>query len=128
MTINKQQASSPYFWRENLRLNVLPRLLEFKPDLILLSSGFDGHRNDGLNKGFGVLTETDFAYITSEVMKIANTVCGGRVISILEGGYNVLGGCASPLALSVQAHVEAMTAHYYEECDPETWKKSVGDL
>lgn len=78
-----------------------------------------------MNNGYGCLSESDFAYLTGEVLKIANTVCEGRVISVLEGGYNVLGGCASPLALSVQAHVEAMTGHFYEECDPEEWKQSV---
>lgn len=56
-------------------------------------------------------------------MKIANTTCGGRVISILEGGYNILGGCASPLAQSVLAHVEALCGHFYEECDPAQWEK-----
>ena len=74
------------------------------------------------------MTELDFAYVTSEIQKIANSVCEGRVISVLEGGYNMMGGCGSPLALSVQAHVEALSTHYYSECDPEEWKKSVRDL
>ena len=43
-------------------------------------------------------------------------------MSVLEGGYDVLGGCASPLAQSVLAHVEALCSHHYEECDPEIWK------
>ena len=46
--------------------------------------------NDSLNNGFGGLTENDFAYVTQEVMKIANSVCEGRIISVLEGGYNIL--------------------------------------
>ena len=54
-------------------------------------------------------------------MKVANRVCQGRVISVLEGGYNVLGGCASPLAQSVLAHVESLCSHRYEDCDPEAW-------
>lgn len=81
--------------------------------------------NDSLNNGFGGLTENDFAYVTQEIMKIANHVCEGRVISILEGGYNILGGCASPLALSVHEQVQVLTGHFYDECDPEEWAKSV---
>lgn len=42
-----------------------------------------------MNNGFGGLTEADFAYATAEIVKVANAVCGGRVISVLEGGYNV---------------------------------------
>ena len=81
--------------------------------------------NDSLNNGFGGLTENDFAYVTQEVMKIANSVCEGRIISVLEGGYNILGGCASPLALSVHEQVQVLTGHFYDECNPEEWKKSV---
>ena len=65
----------------------------------------------------------DFAWITGELVKIANSTCGGRIISVLEGGYNVLGGCASPLAQSVLAHVEALCSHTYEECNPAQWEK-----
>ena len=57
---------------------------------------------------------------------MANAVCGGRVISVLEGGYNVQGGCASPLALSVQAHVETLCRCYDETCEPEEWEVAVG--
>ena len=87
----------------------------------MLTVGFDGHICDTLNNGFGGLTETDFAWATGEIMKVANRVCQGRVISVLEGGYNVLGGCASPLAQSVLAHVESLCSHRYEDCDPEAW-------
>lgn len=58
-------------------------------------------------------------------MKVANSVCGGRVISVLEGGYNVQGGCASPLALSVQTHVETLSRCFYETCVPEEWEVAV---
>ena len=112
-------------------MNVLPKLLAFKPDLIFISAGafhwaelgigFDGHKNDGLNNGFGGLSESDFVYATQELVKVANSVCEGRVISVLEGGYNVLGGCTSPLALSVQAHVETLCRCFYDECSPEEW-------
>lgn len=87
----------------------------------MLIIGFDGHICDTLNNGFGGLTETDFAWATGEIMKVANRVCQGRVISVLEGGYNVLGGCASPLAQSVLAHVESLCSHRYEELRSEAW-------
>lgn len=64
----------------------------------------------------------DFAWVTGELVKVANSTCGGRIISVLEGGYNVLGGCASPLAQSVLAHVEALCSHTYEECNPAQWE------
>ena len=76
-----------------------------------------------INNGFGGLSEVDFAWATGELVKVANSTCGGRVISVLEGGYNVLGGCASPLAQSVLAHVEALCSHTYEECNPAQWEK-----
>ena len=78
--------------------------------------------NDVLNNGFGGLSENDFSWATGEIVKVANSVCGGRIVSVLEGGYDVLGGCASPLAQSVLAHVEALCSHHYEVCDPDVWK------
>ena len=120
--VTKEQGKYAYFWREQFRANILPRLLEFHPDLIFISAGFDGHANDSLNNGFGRLSESDFAWATGEIVKIANTVCEGRIVSVLEGGYDVLGGCASPLAQSVLAHVEALCSHHYEVCDPAIWK------
>ena len=120
-----------------MRENVFPQLLQFHPDLIFLSFGiprfpfslvgFDGHANDRINNGFGGLTEFDFAWATTEIVGIANEVCEGRVISVVEGGYNVLGGCSSPFALSVRSHVEALSGNFYGKGDAERWAKEVGD-
>ncbi|MBP0651212.1 histone deacetylase family protein, partial [Mycobacterium tuberculosis] len=68
---------------------VLPRLVDFRPDLIVISAGFDAHHRDplgGLN-----LVDADFAWITAKLMDIADAAAGGRVVSILEGGYDLEG-------------------------------------
>ena len=58
-------------------------------------------------------------------MGIANEVCEGRVISVLEGGYNVLGGGSSPFALSVRSHVEGLTRNFYGKGEKERWEREV---
>jgi acetoin utilization deacetylase AcuC-like enzyme len=84
-------------WGEHL----LPALSEFGPDFIVISAGFDGHRADPL--GGLSLVEADFAWATREILAVARASCGGRVVSLLEGGYDLaaLGG-------SVAAHVGAL--------------------
>lgn len=85
-------------FREALDIAILPRLEAFRPDLLILSAGFDAHIRDplgGLN-----LTETDFARATKSLMDVADRHCDGRLVSILEGGYDLEG-----LARSVAAHV-----------------------
>jgi acetoin utilization deacetylase AcuC-like enzyme len=77
---------------------VLPRLTDFRPDLVLISAGFDAHHRDPLG---GInLVEADFAWATAKLMDIADRSASGRVVSILEGGYDLEG-----LARSVAAHV-----------------------
>ena len=73
----------------------------FQPDLVILSSGFDAHRRDPL--GGLDLDERDFAWATRRVMALAADCAGGRVVSLLEGGYDLEG-----LSLSVAAHVTAL--------------------
>ena len=80
---------------------VLPRMAAFRPDLVILSAGFDAHRRDPLAQI--ELDEADFALATAKVLDLAEGVCGGRVVSLLEGGYDLQG-----LSLSVAAHVGAM--------------------
>lgn len=80
---------------------VLPRLREFNPDLILISAGFDAHRDDPLAELNW--TEDDFSWITRNLCAIANDRCNGRVVSVLEGGYNL-----TALASSARAHVQAL--------------------
>lgn len=79
----------------------LPRLNAFRPQLIVISAGFDAHREDDL--GQMSLVEADYAYITQRLMAVAEEHAGGRIVSSLEGGYNL-----SALARSVGAHVKAL--------------------
>jgi acetoin utilization deacetylase AcuC-like enzyme len=83
---------------------ILPALTAFKPDFILVSAGFDAHKDDPL--GGLRLTENDFAWATAILMDTARSVCGGRIVSVLEGGYNLdaLKDCAV-------AHVETLKDH-----------------
>lgn len=76
---------------------------EFKPDLIVISAGFDSRVDDPL--GQFTLTDTDFASLTGIVRQVADRFAQGRVISCLEGGYNVKG-----LALAAEAHLRALLA------------------
>lgn len=80
---------------------ILPAVLEFKPELILISAGFDAHRADPLA---GLMWETeDYTWLTRRICDVADEVCGGRVVSTLEGGYDL-----AALAASVAAHVEVL--------------------
>lgn len=88
-------------FREALDAAVLPRIAAFRPDLILVSAGFDAHWRDPLTDLD--LTEADFGWATRRVVDIADAVCGGRIVSLLEGGYDLIG-----LARSAEAHVAAL--------------------
>jgi len=88
-------------FREALETAILPRVADFAPDLIIISAGFDGHYRDPL--GNLQLAEADFAWATRALMKIASRSCGDRVVSLLEGGYDLQG-----LARSAAAHVQAL--------------------
>ncbi|WP_428419809.1 histone deacetylase family protein [Methylibium sp.] len=79
----------------------LPALAAFRPQLIYVSAGFDGHREDDMgNLG---LVEADYGWVTQQLMAVARQHCQGRVISCLEGGYVL-----SPLARSAAAHVRVL--------------------
>lgn len=80
----------------------LPAVHAFDPDIILISAGFDGHELDPL--GQLNLQEDDFGWITEAICEQAENTCQGRVISVLEGGYNL-----EALAASARAHVLALT-------------------
>jgi acetoin utilization deacetylase AcuC-like enzyme len=80
-----------------------PKMDEFHPDLILISAGFDSRRGDPL--GRFVLTDTDFAELTTMMRAIADKHAKARLISILEGGYNLDG-----LAKAVSAHAHSLSA------------------
>ena len=81
----------------------VPALRAFAPELIVISAGFDAHRADPLAN----LTwdETDFAWVTRALCDVADEVCGGRVVSTLEGGYDL-----PALAASAAAHVTELMA------------------
>lgn len=80
---------------------IFPALVQFNPDLILISAGFDGHEMDPLADMR--LTTDDFFWVTEEIKKIAETHCNGRLVSCLEGGYNL-----NVLGESVASHVSAL--------------------
>ena len=88
-------------FREAMDSKVLPRLAAFRPDLVIISAGFDAHRCDPLAQIN--LTEEDFAWATTRLMDVAQASAGGRVVSLLEGGYDL-----TALARSVAAHVGAL--------------------
>jgi acetoin utilization deacetylase AcuC-like enzyme len=88
-------------FREAFDLAVLPRVDSFCPDLVIISAGFDAHWRDPLADIN--LREADFAWATSKLMDIADRRCSGRIVSVLEGGYDL-----QALTLSAAAHVGAL--------------------
>jgi acetoin utilization deacetylase AcuC-like enzyme len=94
--------------RDTYRKKILPALREFDPDLIFISAGFDGHKKDTMNFGYVGMVEDDYEWVSEQLVKVANTCCNGRVISVLEGGYKIHGGIVSPFARSVASHVRAL--------------------
>ena len=88
-------------FKDIFRTTILPRIKAHAPDLILISAGFDAHARDPL--GNLQLVEQDYTWATQELMEIAATRCKGRIVSLLEGGYDLQG-----LAFSVGAHVQAL--------------------
>ena len=87
--------------RELIEMMWIPRLEAFQPELILISAGFDAHREDDMGQ-LG-LVEQDYAWITLRMKDIANRYAKGRIVSCLEGGYNL-----SALARSVEAHLRVL--------------------
>jgi acetoin utilization deacetylase AcuC-like enzyme len=87
--------------RELIEQAWMPRLEEFKPEMIFISAGFDAHREDDLGQ-LG-LVEADYTWITMRVKEIADKYAKGRIVSSLEGGYNL-----SALGRSVDAHLRVL--------------------
>jgi acetoin utilization deacetylase AcuC-like enzyme len=88
-------------FREAFETVILPRLREFKPDLLVISAGFDAHTRDPLANLN--LVEADFTWVTKKLMDVADDCAQGRIVSMLEGGYDLQG-----LSRSVSAHVTAL--------------------
>ena len=87
--------------RELIDLMWMPRLEEFRPEMIFISAGFDAHRDDDL--GQMNLTEQDFAWITARIKQVADRHAKGRIVSALEGGYHL-----GALGRSVEAHIRVL--------------------
>jgi acetoin utilization deacetylase AcuC-like enzyme len=87
--------------RELIEAIWLPRLEAFKPQMLFVSAGFDAHRDDDLGQ-LG-LNESDFAWITGRIRDVAKRHAGGRIVSMLEGGYNL-----DALGRSVEAHLRVL--------------------
>jgi len=88
-------------FREAFESRILPRLRDFGPELIVISAGFDAHMRDPLANLN--LDESDFAWATQKIMEVADQCAGGRVVSLLEGGYDL-----EALASSAAAHVTTL--------------------
>ena len=87
--------------RELIDMMWIPRLEAFKPEMIFISAGFDAHREDDL--GQMNLNEQDYAWITERIKNVAKRHAKGRIVSSLEGGYNL-----SALGRSVEAHIRVL--------------------
>jgi acetoin utilization deacetylase AcuC-like enzyme len=87
--------------RELVEQAWMPRLADFRPEMIFISAGFDAHREDDLGQ-LG-LVEADYTWITMKVKEIAKKYASGRIVSSLEGGYNL-----SALGRSVEAHLRVL--------------------
>ena len=88
-------------FRDAFETTILPRLTAFGPELIVISAGFDAHMRDPLANLN--LVEDDFAWVTGKIMEIADARAGGRIVSVLEGGYDLEG-----LGRSAAAHVATL--------------------
>ncbi|HLW05400.1 MAG TPA: histone deacetylase family protein [Azoarcus sp.] len=88
-------------FRDQVTKELLPKLRAFNPELLIISAGFDAHTLDplaGLN-----FTDDDYRWVTEELKKVAEECCGGKIVSILEGGYSLEG-----LASGTAEHVKAL--------------------
>lgn len=99
MTAHSMYSNYEYMWKHR----ALPELSRFHPELILISAGFDAHKRDPLAQMN--LDEEDFGRFTDAICALANEYCEGRVVSVLEGGYDPEG-----LARSAAAHLRRLIA------------------
>ncbi|MDA8127622.1 MAG: histone deacetylase family protein [Betaproteobacteria bacterium] len=88
-------------YRDAFAVRILPALEAFRPQMLFFSAGFDGHREDDMAQ-FG-LVEADYVWITEQVMVVAARHAGGRIVSVLEGGYDL-----SSLGRSAAAHIKTL--------------------
>jgi len=93
--------SSGVQFREAVEKFWIPALERFHPQMVFVSAGFDAHRDDDMASLS--LVEADYAWVTERLMSIADGLCGGRIVSTLEGGYEL-----NALARSVAVHLRAL--------------------
>jgi acetoin utilization deacetylase AcuC-like enzyme len=96
------EGASAQEWRTAFE-SLLPRVDAFAPDLVIVSAGFDAHRRDPLGAGGQQLEAADFAWATRAILEVARKHAKGRVVSSLEGGYDL-----EALGSSALAHVRAL--------------------
>ncbi|BFM49815.1 histone deacetylase family protein [Marinomonas sp. THO17] len=82
-----EAGSNGKVFRQAISEQLLPTLQAFQPELILISAGFDAHKEDPM--GQLRLDESDYVWITEQLMAVADEYCNGRIVSVLEGGYNL---------------------------------------
>jgi hypothetical protein len=92
-------------YREVFEVEVMPKLEAFQPEMIFFSAGFDAHREDDMGQ-FGLM-ESDYIWVTEQVMAVAARHAQGRIVSLLEGGYDL-----SSLGRSVAAHIKVLADLY----------------
>ncbi|OGP35237.1 MAG: hypothetical protein A2X88_03610 [Deltaproteobacteria bacterium GWC2_65_14] len=97
---------------ETFDREVIPEIESFRPDLILVSAGFDAHRDDPIADLD--LTVRSFVHMTRRICEVADRFCGGRIVSVLEGGYN-----GASLAASAVAHLMTLQGRR-EPCSSES--------
>ena len=90
-------------FRLGVSQEILPALNAFRPEMVLISAGFDGHKSDPLAQL--LLDESDYAWVTEQLLEVARRHAAGRVVSTLEGGYDL-----AALAASTAAHLRALMA------------------
>ncbi|HVC57767.1 MAG TPA: histone deacetylase family protein [Stellaceae bacterium] len=96
-------SAGSHQFRLGFTREILPALDAFRPEMVLISAGFDAHKSDPLAQL--LLDESDYTWVTEQLIEIARRHAGGRVVSTLEGGYDLVA-----LAASAAAHLRALTA------------------
>lgn len=100
-----EEESNDFDYQETFASKVLPKLEEFRPEAVLISAGFDAHAKDPL--GNIRLTADCFGWMTLRLMEVAEKYAGGKIISLLEGGYDL-----QALPLCVEKHVAALAGRH----------------
>lgn len=100
VTLPNRSGSS--FFRQKYKTEIFPALEKFSPDILMISAGFDGHKDDHLSTL--MLEDDDYDWVMRHLIKIANTHSAGRIISVLEGGYNL-----EVLERCVGSHIKALS-------------------